>query len=259
LERCKNPNAPNYEQYGARGIRVCAAWHDYETFVRDIGKRSKRSSSVSARARVGAPACRRMVFFARSRSRSPTMIEKRSRGTPNSPVRAFLICFDRACWLRSLVIWRKTAHAASVDALDWRLTMASRREVDPSFEMAMARLCRRQKDLPSGKYVLTLALHAERQATITDVAGWLRQQATEAAAPAVKRALRRLAASLEDKTAKLSTPAARGEIFDRSCDLEPAASGQGQRMGVCLMRMVVLGPWAWTHPTAARYPHEAAF
>ena len=30
--RCENPNMQNYKYYGARGVRVCDAWHDFPTF-----------------------------------------------------------------------------------------------------------------------------------------------------------------------------------------------------------------------------------
>lgn len=30
--RCENPNMQNYRYYGAKGIRVCEAWHDFATF-----------------------------------------------------------------------------------------------------------------------------------------------------------------------------------------------------------------------------------
>lgn len=32
LNRCLNPNNPNYKYYGRRGIRVCVAWKDFEQF-----------------------------------------------------------------------------------------------------------------------------------------------------------------------------------------------------------------------------------
>lgn len=40
VQRCTNPNAPNYERYGARGIRVCARWRDsFASFLKDVGRR----------------------------------------------------------------------------------------------------------------------------------------------------------------------------------------------------------------------------
>lgn len=32
LDRCENPNAVGFEDYGGRGIRVCSEWHDYAVF-----------------------------------------------------------------------------------------------------------------------------------------------------------------------------------------------------------------------------------
>ena len=32
LKRCENPRCKDYPHYGRRGIRVCDAWHDFETF-----------------------------------------------------------------------------------------------------------------------------------------------------------------------------------------------------------------------------------
>lgn len=33
LQRCNNANHPNYKCYGAKGIRVCSLWHDFEKFA----------------------------------------------------------------------------------------------------------------------------------------------------------------------------------------------------------------------------------
>lgn len=32
LRRCENPKTPEYKYYGARGISVCAEWHEYSVF-----------------------------------------------------------------------------------------------------------------------------------------------------------------------------------------------------------------------------------
>jgi hypothetical protein len=39
LQRCTNPRHPNYHQYGARGISVCARWRKFENFLADMGER----------------------------------------------------------------------------------------------------------------------------------------------------------------------------------------------------------------------------
>lgn len=42
LERCRNPNAPNYYLYGGRGIGVCEQWqgpNGFPQFLRDMGER----------------------------------------------------------------------------------------------------------------------------------------------------------------------------------------------------------------------------
>lgn len=35
--RCNNPNNPAYADYGARGIKVCAAWEKFSVFHKDMG------------------------------------------------------------------------------------------------------------------------------------------------------------------------------------------------------------------------------
>lgn len=37
VNRCSNPNATNYKDYGGRGITVCPEWLDYEKFLSDMG------------------------------------------------------------------------------------------------------------------------------------------------------------------------------------------------------------------------------
>lgn len=32
LDRCENPNANEYKDYGGRGVKVCDEWHDYAVF-----------------------------------------------------------------------------------------------------------------------------------------------------------------------------------------------------------------------------------
>lgn len=44
LERCRNPNAPNYHLYGGRGIGICDRWQSddgFSNFLADMGLRGK--------------------------------------------------------------------------------------------------------------------------------------------------------------------------------------------------------------------------
>lgn len=38
LRRCHEPSADAYPWYGGRGITVCPEWHDFQTFLRDMGE-----------------------------------------------------------------------------------------------------------------------------------------------------------------------------------------------------------------------------
>jgi len=39
LGRCENPRFINYRKYGARGVRVCERWHEFKSFLDDMGPR----------------------------------------------------------------------------------------------------------------------------------------------------------------------------------------------------------------------------
>ena len=38
-QRCLNPNALRYPNYGARGITICERWNDFTLFLEDMGER----------------------------------------------------------------------------------------------------------------------------------------------------------------------------------------------------------------------------
>jgi len=39
LARCRNPNVPQFKDYGGRGIRVCERWQKFTNFFEDMGAR----------------------------------------------------------------------------------------------------------------------------------------------------------------------------------------------------------------------------
>ena len=43
VQRCTNPNAKSYENYGGRGIKVCPEWrHSFTQFLADVGDKPPR-------------------------------------------------------------------------------------------------------------------------------------------------------------------------------------------------------------------------
>lgn len=44
LSRCRNPNCPDFKNYGMRGISVCPRWLVFENFLEDMGRRPPKLS-----------------------------------------------------------------------------------------------------------------------------------------------------------------------------------------------------------------------
>jgi hypothetical protein len=46
LERCTNPNAQAWKNYGGRGIKVCSEWHSFENFRADMEPTYKKGLTL---------------------------------------------------------------------------------------------------------------------------------------------------------------------------------------------------------------------
>lgn len=49
LRRCEMPNATGYQWYGGRGIKIAPEWHDFGTFLRDMGERPSPKHTLDRR------------------------------------------------------------------------------------------------------------------------------------------------------------------------------------------------------------------
>jgi len=45
-ERCEDSRNASYKNYGAKGIKVCERWSDFEPFLADMGERPSRDYSI---------------------------------------------------------------------------------------------------------------------------------------------------------------------------------------------------------------------
>lgn len=46
IQRCSNPKAARYKNYGARGIKVCDRWRVFDNFFCDMGERPSYDHSI---------------------------------------------------------------------------------------------------------------------------------------------------------------------------------------------------------------------
>lgn len=44
IQRCTDPNSPNYKNYGGRGIMICERWRSFTNFLNDMGERPANMS-----------------------------------------------------------------------------------------------------------------------------------------------------------------------------------------------------------------------
>lgn len=45
-QRCNNSRCKRYKYYGARGIKVCDRWLDFDNFIADMGRRPGKGYSI---------------------------------------------------------------------------------------------------------------------------------------------------------------------------------------------------------------------
>lgn len=46
MDRCYNCKNKHFENYGARGIKVCSRWHHFKNFVEDIGNKPDKAHTI---------------------------------------------------------------------------------------------------------------------------------------------------------------------------------------------------------------------
>ncbi len=53
MERCYNRSHPYYDNYGGRGIVVCAEWQEFSSFLRDMGPRPEGTTIERSNGQLG--------------------------------------------------------------------------------------------------------------------------------------------------------------------------------------------------------------
>ena len=69
IERCTNPKAKSYPDYGGRGITVCERWLSFENFFADMGPRPEGSTLDRKENSLGYRSARRSSWPPAGRSR----------------------------------------------------------------------------------------------------------------------------------------------------------------------------------------------
>lgn len=69
INRCDNPRAFHYSEYGGRGIRACDEWHTFVNFYRDMGEPPTKEHSLD-RIDVNGNYCKENCRWADKRTQS---------------------------------------------------------------------------------------------------------------------------------------------------------------------------------------------
>lgn len=90
MTRCEWGGHPSYEEYGAKGIRVCERWHAFENFKSDMGERPRGGSIDRIDNRKGYEPgnCRWATRLEQALNTSRTIFV----AVDGEPVPAFILC-----------------------------------------------------------------------------------------------------------------------------------------------------------------------
>lgn len=75
--RCSNPNIPDWEDYGAKGITVCERWMKFENFLEDMGERLPNTTldRINSRGDYEKTNCRWATVLEQARNTSWVKLE----------------------------------------------------------------------------------------------------------------------------------------------------------------------------------------
>lgn len=83
MQRCNDPKARNYPRYGGSGIKVCERWHDFASFLADMGECPSKIHTVERlKGDVGyeSPNCRWATKAEQSRNRPSFCVQLTYKG-----------------------------------------------------------------------------------------------------------------------------------------------------------------------------------